>query len=84
MAPLDIAAPRIDVKATGDALTLEAVLALGSVNELDARAWRLGLAAVIEEKGGRISYWALAHAPGKPDFHHRDCFQLRLPAASAS
>jgi hypothetical protein len=36
--------------------------------------WQLGLSAVIEELNGRKSYWALAHPPGKPDFHHSDCF----------
>jgi hypothetical protein len=45
------------------------------------RPWQLGLSAVIEENNGRISYWALAHPPGKPDFHHPDCFRLELPAA---
>ena len=42
----------------------------------------LGLSAVIEEKGGGKSYWALAHPPGAPDFHHQDCFALELPAAT--
>ena len=46
--------------------------------------WRIGLSAVIEEKSGTKSYWALAHPPGKPDFHHRDCFVLDLPAAKRS
>lgn len=41
---------------------------------------RLGLSAVLEEKSGTKSYWALAHAPGKPDFHHPDGFVLELPA----
>lgn len=36
--------------------------------------WRLGLSAVIEETSGAKSYWALTHAPGKPDFHHPDSF----------
>src|SRR5262245_48118182 len=39
---------------------------------------RIGLAAVIEEKNGTLSYWALRHAPGRPDFHHRRAFALRL------
>ena len=39
---------------------------------------RLGLSAVIEEKGGALSYWALRHAPGRPDFHHPRAFALRL------
>ncbi|HEV2079655.1 MAG TPA: DOMON-like domain-containing protein [Allosphingosinicella sp.] len=41
---------------------------------------RMGLAAVIEEKSGRKSYWALAHPAAKPDFHHPDSFALQLPA----
>jgi len=45
-------------------------------------SWRLGLAAVIEEASGRKSYWALAHPPGKPDFHHSDCFAHEIPAAN--
>lgn len=42
----------------------------------------LGLAAVIEECEGTKSYWALAHPPGNPDFHHKDCFALNLEAPS--
>ena len=40
---------------------------------------RVGLSAVIEEKDGTLSYWALRHPPGKPDFHHRRTFALELP-----
>jgi len=55
-----------------------------TVRDLDERGeWHLGLSAVIEEKDGTKSYWALAHAPGKPDFHNRDCFIARLPAPDA-
>ena len=39
---------------------------------------RVGLSAVIQEKDGGISYWALRHPPGKPDFHHRRAFALEL------
>ncbi len=61
---------------------LVAVLELDQVHELPLHlSWRLGLSAVIEERSGRISYWALAHPTGKPDFHHPDCFALELPAA---
>lgn len=47
-------------------------------------AWKLGLSAVIEECDGTKSYWALAHAPGPPDFHNRDCFIATLPAPDPS
>lgn len=43
-------------------------------------AMGMALTAVIEERGGRRSFWSLAHAPGAPDFHHDDCFVARLPA----
>jgi hypothetical protein len=38
----------------------------------------LAISAVIEEIDGTKSYWALKHPPGAPDFHHKDCFALKL------
>lgn len=32
--------------------------------------WLLGLAAVLEHSGGRLSHWALHHPKEQPDFHH--------------
>lgn len=40
--------------------------------------WDFALSAVLEEKDGTKSYWALAHPPEKPDFHSRDCFIATL------
>ncbi len=75
-------APQIEVDRRDGAFELRAALALDGLAALPGDAvWQLGLSAVIEEAGGRISYWALAHPPGKPDFHHSDCFALDLPAA---
>ena len=45
-------------------------------------AERAALAAVIEEKGGRPSYWALEHNGLKPDFH--DPFGFRIPLKSGA
>jgi hypothetical protein len=39
---------------------------------------RIAVAAVIEDNAGQLSYWAARHPPGKPDFHHRDGFILKL------
>ena len=39
---------------------------------------RLGLSAVVEDADGVLSFWALRHPPGKPDFHHTDAFALQL------
>jgi hypothetical protein len=45
-----------------------------------ALSLRAGLCAVIEssKSEGPLSYWALRHAVGKPDFHHPDSFVLEL------
>ena len=37
------------------------------------------LSAVIEEQGGRKSYWAARHGGEKPDFHNPACFTLPVP-----
>jgi hypothetical protein len=41
-------------------------------------SWELGLSAILEEKDGTKSYWALAHPADKPDFHASGCFAARL------
>ena len=72
--------PRIAVEQDGE--TLRATVDLDTGLPAD-RPWKIGLSAIIEEEDGRKSYWALAHAPGVPDFHHKDCFALELAAPPA-
>jgi hypothetical protein len=70
-----ISAAAIEVQTSPELLTLQASLELDQLsNLLRGAGWRLGLSALLEETNGRKSYWALAHPPGKPDFHHPDCF----------
>lgn len=57
----------------------EAWVSIEALVEIPPGAVRIGLSAVIEDIDGHISYWALAHAPGKPDFHHPESFALVLP-----
>ena len=54
--------------------------AVGATIAVEAdRQWNLGLSAVLEEKDGTKSYWALAHSNDeKPDFHVSDCFVAKL------
>jgi hypothetical protein len=78
----EVGAPRIEMRSDGEGCELQASLELDRLPDLPGdAAWRLGLSAVIEETSGRKSYWALAHPPGKADFHHSDCFTHELPAA---
>lgn len=78
----EVPAPAIAVQSTADTFVLHATLEADRLPDLPGdTSWHLGLAAVIEAANGDISYWALAHPPGKPDFHHSDCFAQELPAA---
>lgn len=72
--------PRITLQTQPDGLVLEAQLQLG---EFADRPLRIGLTAVIEDKAGSLSYWALRHPRSKPDFHLRGGFILRLAAPPA-
>ena len=72
-------APSIAVQCADDRLSLIARVDLEPLSDLNRdRRLRLAVSAVIEESNGRISYWALAHPPGKPDFHHADGFVVAL------
>ena len=61
----------------GNTAIFDAAIPLASLPGLP---WRYGLSAVIEEEGGQVSYWALGHPPGKPDFHAPACFACKLAA----
>ncbi len=78
----EVDAPFIEVHSRHDVYTLQASMDVERLPHLAKEAvLRLGLSAVIEETDGTISYWALAHPPGRADFHHSDCFALELARA---
>ncbi|MFC5302022.1 DOMON-like domain-containing protein [Azospira restricta] len=75
-------APAIACHADGDELVLEVALATAWLPAGDE--CELALTLVAEESGDdgapQLSYWALRHTAGRPDFHRRDSFAARLPA----
>lgn len=72
-------APTIKVRRIPHRLELDAAIELDRLSPAYARSvLQLGLAAVVELDDGRLTYWSLHHASGKPDFHHRDAFTVRL------
>ena len=78
-AATEISAPRIEVRSSRTCYRLQASLEMDQMSSLRIDgAWRIGLAAVIEDTSGHKSYWALAHPPGKADFHHSDSFALQF------
>jgi hypothetical protein len=68
-------APGIVVRRTANRLELDAKICHDFLPP--GRPLRLGLSAVVEDAGGALSYWALRHPPGKPDFHHQDAFAFQ-------
>jgi hypothetical protein len=68
-------------RGSGDVLIFDAAIPAAALPPLP---WRYGLTAVIEEEGSVKSYWAIAHAPERPDFHHPACFAGRLAAPEAA
>jgi hypothetical protein len=73
--------PRIEVRSSAERFELEASFA---PDLADGATWLLGLSAVVEERDGGKSWWALRHPPGKPDFHHPDCFVVEVPPPTGS
>jgi hypothetical protein len=75
-------APRIIVRSTADMLELDAEIRIDRLPVFHSSApLSLALSAVIEDIGGALSYWALRHPPGRPDFHHPQAFALGICAA---
>lgn len=82
--------PKITVRSQADRIELDAHVKLDRLEVIQpGGSLRLALCAVIEDNASMLSYWALKHPPGKPDFHHRDAFALKIecpgiPAPSES
>lgn len=76
MADLPIAPPQVEIQVDERRFQLSAIVR----GLADTDIWSVGLSAVIETRDGALSYWAIAHPPGKPDFHHSDCFALEVGA----
>lgn len=72
-APLADHGPQITVRRTAERLELDALIRLRDEGKL-----LIGLSAVVEDEHGLLSYWALRHPLGKPDFHHPEAFALEL------
>lgn len=71
--------PGVAVRRAADKLALEASIPLERLSDAHPRRrLALALSAVVEDTDGVLSYWALGHPAGKPDFHHRDSFALGL------
>jgi len=81
-APAEALVPRLVVLLKPGRLEVHALLGLaGVVDWRPGQRLRLGLSAVVERKEGGLSYWAVRHPEGRPDFHHPSTFALELSPA---
>jgi hypothetical protein len=82
MRPLELAAPpQLAVVETADELRVTARMELAALPNAPW-PWRVGLAAVVEERSGRRGYFALRHARDKPDFHDAAGFAVSLDGSA--
>ena len=74
--------PQVAVRGSAGKLELDALIRLDRLSAMHPGAQlSLALSVVTEDQDGLLSYWALRHAPGKPDFHHAEGFALKLAQA---
>jgi hypothetical protein len=79
--PNERLAPEITVRSAARSLQLNVSLWVDCLRSMPSGApVAVALSAVIEDNRGMLSYWALQHPPGKPDFHRRDGFALEIEA----
>jgi hypothetical protein len=71
--------PQVAIESRKDRLDLSALVDVARLAPEYARSpLDIGLAVIAEDENGAVSYWALRHAPGQPDFHHAESFALKL------
>jgi hypothetical protein len=71
--------PQVAMRGAAGRLELDAVIRLDRLPAVRSRGpLSLALSAVVEDRDGALSYWALWHPAGKPDFHHPEAFALEL------
>lgn len=75
--------PKIEIVDGNGSYHLSAELDLAGLPGMDLDGLELSVTAVIEEKDGQKSLWALTHPSGNPDFHNRDCFVHKLEGAAS-
>ncbi|GAA0279122.1 DOMON-like domain-containing protein [Alteraurantiacibacter aestuarii] len=76
--------PVITPRAGRDLLIMDVAIPLSDLPGPASLRPDISMTAVIEEEGGHISYWAMAHGdPGKPDFHDPACFAAKLAPPEA-
>lgn len=76
-----VADPVIELRMDKARIEIDAVIGSRSL-PTGEKGLRFGLAVVVEDLQGGLSYWALSHPAERPDFHHAAGFHYSLPPAA--
>jgi hypothetical protein len=70
--------PRFATQIENETLVMTGTVDVRWLTPSRGGAPRLGVTAVIEDRAGGLSYWALKHPSDKPDFHDANGFIIDL------
>ncbi len=71
--------PSIHCSENNKQLVLDASISTADLpSNPNNKPFLLGLTAVLEDNNNCLSYWALQHPPGAPNFHHRYGFSCKI------
>ncbi len=72
-------APRMEFRRGAEFCEMKAAIPLAAIPDLaQAAVLQAGLAAVMEDADGGLSYWAVAHRGAQADFHDPTTITLRV------
>ena len=75
-----MAAPHIECERELARFVMTATVPLNDLPECaSAATLQAGLAAIIEDERGMLTYWALVHHSPQPDFHDPATFRMSVP-----
>ncbi len=74
----DAAQPSVTARVGSEDAQFDVVVPVPPTPHRRAGRLRIGVSAIVEDDEGRLTYWALRHPAGKPDFHDPGSFILTL------
>lgn len=71
--------PEIEVRGLGQGLQADARIHLAGILPAEGVDLEIAVTAVLQDRTGALSYWAVSHPAGAADFHDPRGFRLTLP-----
>lgn len=72
-----ISLPALTVRRYREKITVSLAVDLAAILPAD-KPWEVAISCVLQDAQGQLSYWALNHPAGQPDFHHPASFIITI------